>query len=482
MLDFFVLPYYYRLESGDFFLRLTEQNELTFSCRRRREVWEQEKVIASGCRRFNAAPDREGRLHIIAADTHSNLSYLLANGEKILIAPFNAAESELPFLLAFSAGGNGCFFGGQSGRLAHGTYCPSGGWVVNDFSAAPAAAFPTGLVMDRSGGSHLLLYDTVNQALLYQYCAREQRPGSPLTLAPALRSGSLSAIWLDMSQTVHVAWHDAENDSVGYCRKKAGGWPGGGWLPFRMFPVDFTPKYLSFFEQDQSAHLWVAGESGRLLVCNPQDGQWQPGGKDTAAWHPLRIGALGVCTLNFTAALPPESWCFAAETTDGGRTASESAADEQGQLLLLHARQLMEGKKLLESRLQQKEASLLQLRQLLERAQESHTRQRQKWQEQIRQLEATAQKMTEKIKAESGELPPLKEQCEQLQNRLTQTETEKRKLQAEVFSLRSKLGEAQIAVSQLREKVKELESELENRKSVWEKFAGLLHKKPAGKN
>jgi chromosome segregation ATPase len=142
----------------------------------------------------------------------------------------------------------------------------------------------------------------------------------------------------------------------------------------------------------------------------------------------------------------------------------------------------MEGRKLLEARLQKKEASLLQLRQLLERAQESHDRQRQKWQEQIRHLEGTVQKLTEKLNTDASVLPPLQAQCEQLQSRLTQTETEKRKLQAEVFSLRSKLGEAQITASQLREKVKQLESDLESRKSVWEKVAGLLHKKPSGKD
>jgi hypothetical protein len=475
--DFFVLPYFYRSETRDFFLRLTGEDELAFTHRRHSEVWEQERVIAAGCRRFLAAADREGLLHIIAADTNNKLSYLLTNGESIHKASFIVTNSELPFFLAFSADGNGCFYGGQTGRLVHGTSCASSGWVVNVVSTVSEAAFPTGLVMDRHGGSHLLLYDQVNQALLYQYSGQAQKAGSPLALARAIRSGALSVIWLDVNQNVHVAWHDTEADFIGYCRKKTGGWPGGGWLPLQLLPVDFTPKYLSFFEQDQAVHLWVAGESGRLQVCFPPNSCWQSGGKDSSAWHPLRTGALGVNTLNLAAALPPENWCFAAET-DGGDRGIEFAADEQGSLLLLHARQLMEGRKLLESRLQQKEASLLQLRQLLERAQENHTKRRQKWQEQIRQLEGTVKKLGDRLKSEAEELPLLKAQYEQLQNKLTQTETEKRKLQAEVFSLRSKLGETQIAASMLQEKVKELES----RKSVWGKFAGLLHKKPDTKN
>ncbi|MBT9172310.1 MAG: hypothetical protein DDT21_00691 [Syntrophomonadaceae bacterium] len=482
MHGYFLLPYFYRSGTRDFFLHLTGQDELIFTHRRQREVWEQEKVIAAGCRRFQAAPDREGLLHIIAADTNNQLGYLLTNGESIHKAAFNVTNSELPFFLAFSAGGNSSFYGGQTGRLLHGNSCASSGWVVNVVSTVSEATFPTGLVMDRHGGSHLLLYDQVNQALLYQYSGQAQKAGSPLPLARAIRSGALSVIWLDASQTVHVAWHDTEADFIGYCRKKAGGWPGGGWLPLKLLPVDFTPKYLSFFEQDQAVHLWVADESGRLQVCSTPDGQLQSAGKDISAWHPLRIGGLGVNTLNLAAALPPESWCFPLETADDVNPARESAADEQGSLLLLHARQLMEGRKVLESRLQQKEASLLQLRQLLERAQESHTKQRQKWQEQIRLLEGTVQKLGERSKSEAGELTLLKTQYEQLQNKLTQTETEKRKLQAEVFSLRSKLGETQIVASMLREKVKELESELESRKSVWEKFAGLLHKKPDTKN
>jgi len=479
--DFFVLPYFYRSESRDSFLQLTGQNELIFSHRRRHEAWEREEAIASGCRRFNAAPDRDGTLHILAADGQHNLYYLQANGGNIRQASFNVTDSELPFLLAFSASGDGCFYGGQPGRAVQGTWSAAGSWTFANFPATPEALVPTGLVMDRQGGSHLLLCDQVNQALLYQYCSQAQRAGNPLNLARALRSGSPSFIWLDLNQTVHVAWHDAEAESISYCRKKAGGWPHGGWLPPQMLPVDFTPRYFGFFEQDQTVHLWIAEEAGDLQVYSPQEGNWKHTGKDIRNWHPLRIGALGVTTLNFTAALPPESWCFVTEALESGNAGKESAADEQGSLLLLHARQLMDGKKLLESQLQKKENSLLQLRQLLERAQESHTRQRQKWQEQIRQLEGTVQKLKEKMQEEPGELLPLKAQCEQLQNRLTQVETEKRKLQAEVFSLRSKLGEAQIAASVLREKVKELENELESKKSVWEKFAGLLLKKPAGK-
>lgn len=482
MHDFFVLPYFYRSEAQDFFLQLTEQNELLLFHRRRLEAWERGKIISAGCRRFHAAPDREGLLHILAADSDNNLGLMLANGENILKTPFKVKNSQLPFLSAFCANGDGCFYGGQPGRLVHGAYSASGGWIVEDLAAVPEAASPTGLVMDRNGGSHLLLYDEASHTLLYQYCSQAQGAENPLTLARALRSGVQSVIWLDMNQTVHVAWYDAEADIISYCQKKAGGWPHGGWQPLQLLTVDFTPKHLGFFGQDRSVHLWVAGESGRLHVCNTQGGHWQPAGKETGDWQLLRIGALGVTAHNFASALPPENWYFPSEAPGDVNPGGESAADEQGQLLLLHARQLMEGRKLLEARLQKKEASLLQLRQLLERAQESHTRQRQKWQEQIRQLEGAVQKLTDKLNADSGGLPPLKAQCEQLQNRLTQTESEKRKLQAEVFSLRSKLGEAQITASQLREKVKQLESELESRKSVWEKIAGLLHKKPSGKD
>jgi hypothetical protein len=480
--DFFTLPYFYRSDAQDFFLQLTKKSELLFFRRCQREVWEQGEIIAAGCRRFHAAPDSEGMLHIFAADYDNNLALMLASGENIHKTSFMVKNSELPFLSAFSANGDGCFFGGQSGRLLHGAYSASGGWVVNNFSTAPEAATPTGLVMDRQGGSHLLLHDRARHTLLYQHSSQALGAGNPLTLAQALGSGALSVIWLDTNQTVHVAWYDSGADLISYCRKKAGGWPHGGWQPLQLLPVDFTPQYLGFFWQEQSVHLWVAGESGRLQVCSTPDSQLLPVGKDISGWQPLRIGALGINTLNFTASLPPESWCFPLETAADVNPAGESATDEQGQLLLLHARQLMEGRKLLEARLQKKEASLLQLRQLLERAQESHDRQRQKWQEQIRHLEGTVQKLTEKLNTDASVLPPLQAQCEQLQSRLTQTETEKRKLQAEVFSLRSKLGEAQITASQLREKVKQLESDLESRKSVWEKVAGLLHKKPSGKD
>lgn len=473
-----VLPYFYRSKKQDYFLHLHEQ-ELVLIRRPRQDVWREGSVIATKCRCFRAAPDQDGRLHVLAADDKNNLCYLLVDEDSVREAPFIVKESQGPFLLAFSAAGHGYFCGSQLGHLVQASFSSERGWVKMEFTTVLETACPAGLAMDRHGGSHLLLYDTKRHTLTYQYHSPTQNScAKPLTITSALPSEAIPVISLDINQAVHIAWYDARNQTVNYRKKAAGGWPIGGWQPEQSLKISFLPQLLGFFEKGQVLQLWVTEASGRLHAYNQQDAGWQQVENETRAWHPLQIGTLGMNALNFTASLPPGDWCFADENV----AHNNPEHPDDGNLLLIHARRLVEERQLLESRLHKKETSLTQLRQMLERSQESQHKQHHRWDEQIRQLGEKAQRLTENLKNREAELATINAQSEQLQNKITHAETEKRKYQAELISLRSKLSESQALVLELQAKIKEQEPELARPKRLWEKISEFVQKNPTDKN
>lgn len=191
---------------------------------------------------------------------------------------------------------------------------------------------------------------------------------------------------------------------------------------------------------------------------------------------------MGFNAFNLSATLPTESWRFTAETLGCGSNAENLANDEQDNMLLIHAKRLMEGKQLLEAQLHKKEASIIQLRQMLERSQENHNKLRHNLDNHLSQMTGTAQRLTETLKSRDMELTLLKKQYEQLQNRLTNAETEKRERQAEALFLHSKLTENQALVQALQSKIKEQEGALANEKSLLERLSAVIHKKPSAKN
>lgn len=142
----------------------------------------------------------------------------------------------------------------------------------------------------------------------------------------------------------------------------------------------------------------------------------------------------------------------------------------------------MEGKQLLESQLHKKEASLTQLRQLMERSQESYHKQRHDWDNHLSQLAGTAQRLTETLKNRDIELTLLKKQYEQLQIRLTNAETEKRERQAEAIFLHSKLADHHALIQALQSKISEQENEPARERSFFTKFSEILHKRPSAKD
>lgn len=476
------LPYFYCTKKQDYFLQLIEQ-ELVLYRRSQRSNWSEGKTIFSNCLYFQAAPDQKEVLHILAVNNNNDLYYLLADDDSVRKAQFIVTQSQTPILLAFSGAGHGYFCGSQDGRLIEAVFSAKHGWSERKIAISPEALSPAGLAMDRYGGIHLLLRDMERNSLIYQYRSQVQNARTEqLLLTSALQPEALFVLSLDINQAVHIAWHDPKNQIISYRKKIAGGWPHGGWQPEKSLQISFSPQLLNFFERERTLQLWGAEETGLLHICNTKDGYWQQGSYGLDTWHPMRVGTLGLSSVNLAATLPPESWCFTAETLRCGNNTENLGCDEQDNMLLIHARRLMEGKQLLESQLHKKEASLAQLRQMLERSQENHNKQRQSWDNHLSQLTGTAQMLTETLKSRDMELTLLKRQHEQLQNRLTNAETEKRKRQAEALFLQSKLSENQALIQVLQGKINEQEGALASGKSILERLSEVIHKKPSDKN
>ena len=476
------LPYFYCTENQNYFLQLHEQNLIL--CRRtQRSNWSERIIIFSSCLYFHAAPDREGILHVLAADNNNDLCYLLVDENNVRKAPFVIKKSQAPFLLAFSATGHAYFCGSQTAKLIEAVFSAEHGWSERKVAAGLEASAPAGLAMDRYGGIHMLLQHMEKNTLIYQYRSHVQNSRTePQLLASAIQPEAISVLSLDTKQAVHVAWYDAKSQTVNYRKRISGRWPHGGWQPEQNLLTNFSPRLLNFFEQGRVFQLWGTEESGLLYLCDTKNGHWQQGSNELDAWHPVRVGTLGLNSFNLAAALPPENWYFTAETLGNSNNRKYLGNDEQDNMLLIHAKRLMEGKQLLESQLHKKEASLTHLRQMMERSQESYNRQRHNWDTHLSQLAGTAQRLTETLKGKEMELTLLKKQCEQLQNRLTSAETEKRQRQAEAIFLRSKLSENHALIQTLQSKLAERKNEPAREKSFLEKITEVIHKKPSAKD
>ncbi len=476
------LPYFYCAENQSYFLQLYEQ-ELILYRRSQQSEWSEKTVIFSSCLHFNAAPDREGILHILVADNNNELFYLLADENNVRKAPFVIKKSQAPFLLAFSATGHACFCGNQAGRLLEAAFSPEHGWSERKVAAGLEASAPAGLAIDRYGGIHLLLQHIEKNTLIYQYRSHVQNPRTePYLLASVINQEAISVLSLDSKQVVHVAWYDPKSSTVNYCKRISGGWPHAGWQPEESLQINFPPKLLAFCEQGRALQLWGVEESGLLYVCDIKDGRRQQKSSEQEAQHPVRVGTLGLNSFNLTAALPPDGWYFTSEILADGNKKEGFGSDEQDNILLIHARRLMEGKQLLEFQLHKKEASLAQLRQMMERTQESYNKQRHSWDNHLSQLAGTVQRLTETLKSKEMELTLLKKQYQQLQNRLINAETEKRERQAEAIFLRSKLSENDTLIQALQSKIDEQEIKPARGKSFLEKLVEVIHKKPSVKD
>ncbi|MFW0860732.1 MAG: hypothetical protein AAGT88_01305 [Dethiobacter sp.] len=134
------LPYYYCAENQNYFLQLCEQELILFR-RSQRSSWSEKTIIFSSCLYFHAAPDREGILHILAADDNNNLCYLLADENNVWKAPFFVKKSHAPFLFTFSATGHAYFCGNHAGRLIEAVFSAEHGWSERKGNVKPKQFF-----------------------------------------------------------------------------------------------------------------------------------------------------------------------------------------------------------------------------------------------------------------------------------------------------------------------------------------------------
>ncbi|MBT9167057.1 MAG: hypothetical protein DDT19_00381 [Syntrophomonadaceae bacterium] len=204
----------------NYFLQLCEQELILFR-RSHPSSWSEKTIIFSSCLYFHAAPDREGILHILAADDNNNLCYLLADENNVWKAPFFVKKSHAPFLFTFSATGHAYFCGNHTGRLIEAVFSAEHGWSERKVAAGLEASSPAGLAIDRYGGTHLLLQHMEKNTLIYQYRSHVQKSRTEPQLL--IHPEAISVLSLDTKQAIHVAWYDAKSQTVNYRKRISGG-------------------------------------------------------------------------------------------------------------------------------------------------------------------------------------------------------------------------------------------------------------------
>ncbi|MCW3489263.1 hypothetical protein [Dethiobacter alkaliphilus] len=483
------LPYYSCPGDTEFFLYIDEQGALSSSRRIASQQWEENVILLEKCQLFYAACDNNGTQHIMSADSNDTLRYFFLEDDGWCEKPFMIERAANPFALGFSASGDGYFVSTNGdNNLSALFFTPNGGWRQRILPLDISSGLYC-MAVDRISGIHMVVYHKHDPTLLYiSYGRGFASVRSTLALDTPAELSVPPAIWLDADQNVHIAWYSG--GCIWYRVKKAGGWPEGGWLPEREFPVDVAPTLLSFQGYGENVLLWAKHEEGRIFVYDPVGGEEQYGQLSEEQRNPIRIGTIGQISLNFANGCPPGTWYFpgsfvpAAESSgsDGG---SEVEEDRQ---LLIHVHRLMAEKKQLETELSQKDTTLSKYRNMLEMAKEHKSKQSLVLQGQLTQLDKKNKELREEINAKNKALISKDEALQQMEKRfaevkkqLDHVQTSNQDSENSITSLQNQLRCTQTKEQELSAKVSELQQELERRKNVWDTIGGIFHKKPSDK-
>jgi hypothetical protein len=474
-----MLPFFCQLEQQSYFLRLNERGELCLNRKTTEGEWQTDEILWQDCRRFTAAPDTKGNLHVIAANGKQKLSYFLITTDTARELPFVIKESCGHFVLSFSASGGHFFCSDNSNpcKLTAARFSTEANWNEEKPPLGDSNAVPVSLCIDSSGGLHLLVYSLTDGSLTYHSRSQAtQKWAEPFALDSALQLATLPALWIDSKQNLHFSWYSNRNHAICYRTKKPGGWPYGGWQPEHYLPVDTQLRLISFYEQPEHVKLWSIGTGTGVQIFAEQDGNWEMSEEETDFRLPVRHGIPGGEWINLTNTLPGSSWFFTPVPVPTGKIPVDQQ-DEQEQKLLTQIMQLMEEKKNLKNLLYKRDESLTQYRMMLERSQDSYKKQRSDWTVTINKLETKVRQLEEETNRREGEIKSLKDQVEKTQKMLATREAEKKSERAEIFMLREKLGQSQQQLSGLRATIRKLEQELESKKGAWQTITSFFHKK-----
>lgn len=470
-----MLPYHCKINESLIFLRLNERGELCLNkCAAQRE-WQPEEVLCQECRRFAAAPDADGCLHIVAVNGENQLSYFLIKEGLVRKLPFIIKESSAHCLLSFSGGGGQYLGNDSSGRLVAAKFSTASGWREEKPAFAENHSTPVCLLTDKGGALHLITYSVADGSLIYRCRLPGQKWTEPFPLGRALQMSPPPSLWVDLNLNLHVAWYVSRNHTICYRLKKTGGWPHGGWLPEHSLQVNTAARLLSFHEQPESIKIWCVGDGGIVHIFSQQNANWVSTEHETSFRLPIRQGRPGREWYNLAESLPASGLFFPVmpEQVD---TAAEQQ-EEQEQKLLGQLMHLMEEKKSLKAVLNKKDEALTQYRLMLERSQETHKKQSSEWEVTVKGLEVKLSQLEQELRRREAEITSYREQVERTQKQFSARETERKTDQAEILALREKIIQYQQQDDLLKTAIRKLEQELTGRRGVWETISSVFHKK-----
>lgn len=472
------IPCTFHANDNIYLLELDQHGELNSTCFSLADETTITTEVMANCTRFYAAANNKQQLHILAATAQDELFYFLLEGDDIQQIPFFTQAAPAIFTLSFASTGQGYYCAESTGSLTLATLDETGKWKNYNIACSQQPT-PLAMAIDQVGYVHLLIFDRGEKLLYYQSLEpKTYRPSKPFSLAPNYSLTTQPAFLFDSVQNLHLAWQDG--DFLHYQARLAGGWPSGGWQHKVSLPLHFPVQLMSFSEAYPHPQLWLMDENKIVHYYHPleETEKSQSSASDvllpvyTVANQQIRLIKQAAGT-SFLASM--------VKTLQEESQVQTSRQEEEESPLFLHARRLMAEKKRLEYEISKKEASLAQLRNMLELSQENMRKNSISVNEKLHELNKRSKELQQKNKTLEEELQAMQANFTEVTERLSQTEAVNSEQRKQLARLRNDLVSALNKEKEQNKKISLLETELANKKGVWDTIAGMFQNKTSTK-
>ena len=480
------LPFVYASAQRAQLIEMQDDGRLTVKYYNDEDKTMHTQDMVTNCTRFCSAADQQGKLHVLAADSQHRLTYCVLENSHIKKTPFVISYAPEQFMLAFSSTGVGYFIGQGEEKITIAVGDTNGKWELSEKRIGTNPA-PVGLVADQAGYAHYLLYDLADDILWFSSVEpRNFRSSSPLQLANRVKMETEPAFLLDSVQNIHVAWVSTVDGQLHYRVRLAGGWPVGGWQQEFSIPLDFSPRLLTFNETYPHPVICIVDSENVIHYFNSTDTEEKKQNSFEENRVPLRVGRTAATDIRLVTLEPGSSLLaeMTKETKETQVATNASAAEEEENPFFLHARRLMNEKKRLEFELSKREASLAQLKHMLELSQENVKKQTVLLNEKLSGINSRVRELQQKnsvLEAKCQDLQEYSERYRRTQNLLEQSEAGANELRQQLSRVRNELAASLLREKEYLQKIKRLEEELAAKKGMWESITTMFHKKPSPK-
>lgn len=430
-------------------------------------------LILADCIGFCAAKDKHDSIHLLATDKENHLTYCLVENGQMRFVPFITTKAPAYFAIAFGPSGIGYYCAQGENKITLAVLHASQKWEVSELHLGVKPA-PVGLAIDQIGYAHLLLYDFSEHALWY-VTADKHNFSKPLQLAENVPSNPLPAFLLDSVQNIHIAW--VEEQKLHYRLRLAGGWPTGGWQRPTFLPLSYRPHCLAFTDHYPHPQIWLLDDSNLIHHYHTDKFSEIKQTEFDAKQILIRTDFSTANNLSLLT-LQPDTTLLENLTrlSQEKRSILSTPTEEEENPLLLHARHLMSEKKRLEYELSKKEASLAQLKQMLELSQENVKRQTILLNEKMSDVNAKVrelQSINTSLEAKCRQLQEYQEQYLLTKQRLAAAEQNNKQLEEQYTQVKSELASALKREKNYLRQIKELQAELAARGNMWKTFSNM---------